>query len=116
MAPPDPKIKKLRSLTSRDDSWGWGSRDVDPKHFRVNGAVPDNAPSNGSRHRKNKDICKRAPDHIHHYEVRVNQAYRDFEQMVDTCIHCGKKLGYGFRVWVRPKPEWYIRMQARWKR
>ena len=106
------QVRKARSLQTRDPLWGTGG--PDKKHFKLSGAVPTDAPSNGARHHKNKRICKKSPDHEHHYEVVVERIWSGRnERMVDQCSYCGKKKGYGFTVWIGPKPEWIKRMEER---
>lgn len=108
----EPRIRKPRSLTSRADSWGWSDREVDPKHFRTNGAVPDESPSQGSVHRKNRNVCKGSTDRQHHYEVVCDRFYKWSEHMVDQCTGCGKKKGWGFTVYI-VKPDWIKKLEAR---
>lgn len=110
----DPKIRKPRSLGAKGYA-GWKDNSAQKKHFKLNGAVPTNAPSTGVKHGGKRKICNRSPDHEHHYEVKCERAYDAFEQMVDTCTYCGFKKGFGFRVWTKPKPEWYLKMEKRWR-
>lgn len=108
------EVKKPRSLQTSDPLWGTSG--PDKKHFKLSGAAPTDAPSNGTVHRKDRNVCKKSSDHTHHYEIVVERVYRDFEMMVNQCSHCGKKKGFAYRVWTRPKPEWYLKMEARWKK
>lgn len=105
------KIRKDRSLQTSDPLWGTSG--PDKKHFKLSGAAPTDAPSNGTVHRRDKKLCKRSPDHAHHYEIVVERVYRDFESMTNACRHCGKKKGWGFRVWTAPKPEWFKKLEAK---
>jgi hypothetical protein len=102
-------IRKPRSLQTRDPLWGVGG--PDKKHFKLSGAAPTNAPSNGVVKHKDRNICKKAPDHQHHYEVVVDRFYKWSEHMVDQCVHCGKKKGWGFTVYI-VKPEWIKKLEA----
>lgn len=112
---PEVPIRKDRSLAAKGYA-GWKDNHAQKKHFKQSGAVPTEAPSTGTKHHKDRTVCKKSPDRAHHYEVAVERAYRDFEMMVNQCTHCGKKKGFAYRVWTRPKPEWYLKMEARWKK
>lgn len=107
---PDPKVRKPRSLTTRGD--GWVADNTTHKAFRVNGADPADLPSQGRVHHKPKQICKRSPDHEHHYEVVSERVYWRSEHMVDQCSYCGKKKGFGFTVWI-VKPDWIKKLEER---
>jgi hypothetical protein len=109
-------IRKPRSLAAKGYA-GWKDNSAQKKHFKLSGAVPTNAPSTGAKHGgKNKSkTCKKSPDHEHHYEVVAERVWKMAETMVDTCIYCGHKKGYGFQVWVMPKPEWRKKLEAKWK-
>lgn len=101
-------IKKPRSLKSSYDGWG----DSSHKHFRVNGADPTDGPSNGKVRHKDKNLCKGSPDKVHHFEIVCERVYWRAEHMVDKCIHCGKKNGYGFTMWI-VKPDWIKKLEQR---
>lgn len=101
-------IKKSRSLETSYDGWGTGHH----KHFRVNGADPTDLPSQGKIHSKTRRVCKGSPDKNHHFEVICERVYWRSEHMVDQCIYCGKKDGYGFTVWI-VKPDWIKKMEQR---
>lgn len=100
----DPIIKKPRSLQSKDEG-GWSENNIH-KHFCVNGAEPDERPSNGkSRKKHNSLICKRSPDKEHHYEIQCEWFTYYRETMRYICTYCGYK-GNTFSVNVGPLPEW----------
>lgn len=109
----DPIIKKPRSLQSRDDG-GWNGNNT-YKHFRVNGANPDEKASNGkSRKKHNKLICKRSPNKEHRYdEITVGYITHYREQMRVSCSYCGK-YNYSFYVNIGPLPEWLIKWQEKY--
>lgn len=111
---PEPKIRKPRSLQTNDPLYGAGG--PNKKHFKLSGAAPTDAPSQGTVKHRDKRICQRSPDHAHHYEVVCEHAWYWYERMIDQCIHCGHKKGWGFEVWTRPKPEWRKKMEAKWRR
>jgi len=106
------QIRKARSLQTSDPLWGTSG--PDKKHFKLSGAAPTEAPSTGVRHGgKNKSkVCKKSPDHEHHFEVVADRVYWRSEHMVDQCSYCGKKKGYGFNVWI-VKPDWIKKLEAR---
>lgn len=106
----NPIIKKPRSLRSKDEG-GW-SGDNSHKHFRVNGANPDERPSNGKSKANRSTICRHSPDKDHHYEIQCGTVMSYRELMIYVCSYCGRK-GNSFYVNVGPLPEWLKRLQER---
>lgn len=103
----EPRIRKPRSLQT---SWGdWGGGGATHKHFRVNGADPTDGPSTSTVRKNRAKLCKKSPDHEHHFVVTAERVYWRSEYMVDQCSYCGKKKG-GFTVWI-VKPEWIKKLE-----
>lgn len=106
----NPMIKKPRSLKSKDEG-GW-SGDNSHKHFRVNGASPDEGPSNGKSKTNRSMVCRHSLNKEHHYEIQCDAAMSYRERMIYICSYCGRK-GDSFYVNIGPLPEWLKRLQER---
>jgi hypothetical protein len=90
------------------DGWSGGVR---RRNVRAYPDLPDNFRSGKNTRRNLKDFCRGKATTPHVFEVQVLQVWRDSEQMVMACQNCGKHQGYRFRVWTKPKPDWYRRLQ-----